>query len=168
MQNVLENLKKLFVSSTVDIFRQYFTYFTYFSSRNILWLDYRAFKVDYDLTTVRSKLPMIRLSCVQCCLCPDYGALNVVYVQTIVRSMLSTSGISCVQNCLCPDYRALKVAYVQTTVRSKILISRLSSVHWCFADRVFWNAWHPLVRSFWSGHTDVRYLWETSLALLGD
>ena len=134
----------MFVSSHVDIFRQYFTYFTYFSSRNILWLEHRAFKFGYDLTTVRSKLPvcvqiivrscvqccafkvvhsilsMSRLSCVKCCLCPDYPAFNVVYVRTIVRSKLPMAGLSCVESCLCPNYRAFKNTCVQTFERSLV------------------------------------------------
>ena len=147
--------QRLLVSSTVDIFRQYFTYFTYFSSRNILWLDYRAFKFGYDLTTVRSKLPvcvqtivrscvqccafkvvhsilsMSRLSCVKCCLCPDYRAFNVVYVRTIVRSKLPMSGLSCVQCWLCPYYRSFNVVYFRTIVRSKLPMSGLSCVESC-------------------------------------
>ena len=68
--------------------------------------DYRAFKVTYDQTIVRSKLHMSRLSCVQNCICPDYRAFKIAYVQTIVRSKLHMSRLSCVQNCICPDYRA--------------------------------------------------------------
>ena len=36
--------------------------------------DYRAFKIAYVQTIVRSKLHMSRLSCVQNCICPDYRA----------------------------------------------------------------------------------------------
>ena len=43
-QNTLENLKKLFVSSTVDFFRQYTTYF---SSRNDLWSDKSALETIF-------------------------------------------------------------------------------------------------------------------------
>ena len=149
----------MFVSSTVDIFRQYLTYLTYFSSRNILWLDYRAFKYGYDLTTVRSKLPvsrlscvrafnvvrsilsMSRLSCVQCCLCSDYRAFNVVYVRTIVRSKLPMSGLSCVQCWLCPYYRAFNVVYFWTILRSKLPLSGLSCVESCLCPnyRAFKN-----------------------------
>ena len=39
-----------------------------------LWSDYRAFKVAYVPTIVRSKLHKSRLSCVQNCICPDYRA----------------------------------------------------------------------------------------------
>ena len=67
------------------------------------WSDYRAFKTAYVQTVVRSKLPMIRLSCVQSNICPDYRAFKVAYVQTIVRSKLHMSRLSCVQKCLCPD-----------------------------------------------------------------
>ena len=95
------------------------------------WSDYRLFKTAYVQIVVRSRLPMIRLSCVQSCICTDYCAFKVTYVQTIVRSKLLMSRISCVQNCRCPDYRAFKIAYVQTIVRSKLLMSRLSFVQNC-------------------------------------
>ena len=36
--------------------------------------DFRAFKIAYVQTIVRSKLHMSRLSCVQNCICPDYRA----------------------------------------------------------------------------------------------
>ena len=93
--------------------------------------DFRAFKIAYVQTIVRSKLHMSRLSCVQNCICPDYRAFKIVYVQTIVRSKLHMSRLSCVQNCICPDYRAFKIAYVQTFVRSKLYMSRLSCVQNC-------------------------------------
>ena len=96
--------------------------------------DYRAFKVTYDQTIVRSKLHMSRLSCVQNCICPDYRAFKIAYVQTIVRSKLHMSRLSCVQNCICPDYRAFIF----------------------FPDRVILNARRHLVRSFRSGHIDFR------------
>ena len=48
--------------------------------------DFRAFKIAYVQTIVRSKLHMSRLSCVQNCICPDYRAFKIAYVQTIVRS----------------------------------------------------------------------------------
>ena len=48
--------------------------------------DFRAFKIAYVQTIVRSKLHMSRLSCVQNCICPDYRAFKFAYVQTIVRS----------------------------------------------------------------------------------
>ena len=48
--------------------------------------DFRAFKMAYVQTIVRSKLHMSRLSCVQNCICPDYRAFKIAYVQTIVRS----------------------------------------------------------------------------------
>ena len=99
--------------------------------QNCLCPDYRAFKIAYVQTIVRSKLHMSRLSCVQNCLCPDYRAFKIAYVQTIVRSKLHMSRLSCVQNCLCPDYRAFKIAYVQTIVRSKLHMSRLSCVQNC-------------------------------------
>ena len=37
-------------------------------------LSISIFKVAYDQTIVRSKLPMSRISCIQSCLCPDYRA----------------------------------------------------------------------------------------------
>ena len=48
--------------------------------------DFRAFKIAYVQTIVRSKLHMARLPCVQNCICPDYRAFKIAYVQTIVRS----------------------------------------------------------------------------------
>ena len=42
--------------------------------QNCLCPDYRAFKIAYVQTIVRSKLHMSRLSCVQNCICPDYRA----------------------------------------------------------------------------------------------
>ena len=42
--------------------------------QNFLCPDYRAFKIAYVQTIVRSKLHMSRLSCVQNCICPDYRA----------------------------------------------------------------------------------------------
>ena len=93
--------------------------------------DYRAFKVTYDQTIVRSKLHISGRSCVQNCLCPDYSAFKIAYVQTIVRSKLPMIRLSCVQICICPDCRAFKIAYVQTIVRSKLLMSRLSCVQNC-------------------------------------
>ena len=99
--------------------------------QNGLWPDYRAFKVTYVQTIVRSKLHMSRLSCVQNFICPDYRAFKIAYVQTIVRSKLHMSRLSCVQNCICPDYRAFKIAYVQTIVRSEWHMSRLSCVQNC-------------------------------------
>ena len=48
--------------------------------------DYRAFKIAYVQTVVRSKLQVSRLSCVQNCICPDYRAFKIANVQTIVRS----------------------------------------------------------------------------------
>ena len=86
--------------------------------QNGLCPDYRAFKVTYDQTIVRSKLHMSRLSCIQSYIYPDYRAFKIAYVQTILRSQLHLSRLSCVQNCICPDYRAFKIAYVQTIVRS--------------------------------------------------
>ena len=58
--------------------------------------DFRAFKIAYVQTIVRSKLHMSRLSCVQNCICPDYRAFKIAYVQTIVRSKLHMSRLSCV------------------------------------------------------------------------
>ena len=80
---------------------------------------------------VRSRVSLLRLSCVQSCPCPDYRAFKFAYVQTIVRSNLPMSRLSCVQICLCPDYRAFKFACVQTIVRSNLPISRLSCVPIC-------------------------------------
>ena len=88
---------------------------------------------DYVQTVVRSKLPMIRLSCVQSCICPDYSAFKIAYVQTIVRSKLHMSRLSCVQRALCPDFRAFKNASVQTVVRSKLPMIRLSRL--CNVER---------------------------------
>ena len=51
-QNTLENLKKFFVGSTVDFFRQYLTYF---SSQNVLWSNKGAVETSSDQATVRSK-----------------------------------------------------------------------------------------------------------------
>ena len=51
--------------------------------------DFRAFKIAYVQTIVRSKLHMSRLPCVQNCICPDYRAFKIAYVQTIVRSFFS-------------------------------------------------------------------------------
>ena len=42
--------------------------------QNCLCPDYRAFKIAFVQTIVRSKLHMSRLSCVQNCICPDYRA----------------------------------------------------------------------------------------------
>ena len=102
--------------------------------QNCICPDYRAFKIAYVQTIVRSKLHMSRLSCVQNCICPDYRAFKIAYVQTIVRSKLHMSRLSCVQNCICPDYRAFIF----------------------FPDRVILNARLHLVRSFRSGHIDFR------------
>ena len=113
--------------------------------QNGLCPDYRAFKVAYNQTIVRSKLHKSRLSCVQNCVCPDYRAFKFAYNQTIVRSKLHKSRLSCVQNCVCPDYWAFKFAYVQTIVGS-----------FFFPDRVILNARRHLVRSFRSGHIDFR------------
>ena len=72
--------------------------------------DFRAFKILYDQTLVRSKLkfvrsfvrsktPMSRLSCVQTCLCPDFRAFK-IFRAFIVRSKLPMS-----------DFRAFKILY---------------------------------------------------------
>ena len=50
--------------------------------------DFRAFKIAYVQTIVRSKLHLSRLSCIQNCICPDYRAFKIAYVQTIVRSFI--------------------------------------------------------------------------------
>ena len=105
--------------------------------QNSLCPDFRAFKILYDHTLVRSKLkvvgsfvrsktPMSRLSCVQTCLCPDFRAFKILYDQTLVRSKwkIVRSFV-----CSCPDYRAFKNTHVQTFVRSKMRMSRLSCVH---------------------------------------
>ena len=65
--------------------------------QNSLCPDFRAFKILYDQTLVRSKLKFVR---------------------SFVRSKTPMSRLSCVQTCLCPDFRAIKNAYVQTFVRS--------------------------------------------------
>ena len=99
--------------------------------------DFRAFKILYDQTLVRSKLkfvrsflrsktPMFRLSCVQTCLCPDFRAFKILYDQTLVRSKWKIVR-SFVRSC--PDYRAFKNTHVQTFLRSKMRMSRLSCVH---------------------------------------
>ena len=105
--------------------------------QNSLCPDFRAFKILYDQTLVRSKLkfvrsfvrsktPMSRLSCVQTCLCPDFCAFKILYDQNLVRSKWKIVR-SFVRSC--PDYRAFKNIYVQTFVRSKMRMSRLSCVH---------------------------------------
>ena len=120
--------------------------------QNSLCPDFRAFKILYDQTLVRSKLkfvrsfvrsktPTSRLSCVQTCLCPDFRAFKILYDQTLVRSKWKIVR-SFVRSC--PDYRAFKntyvqtwfkiafkIAYVQTIVRSKLHMSRLSCVQNC-------------------------------------
>ena len=51
--------------------------------QNSLCPDFRAFKILYDQTLVRSKLKFVR---------------------SFVRSKIPMSGLSCVQTCLCPDF----------------------------------------------------------------
>ena len=60
--------------------------------------DFRAFKVAYVQTIVRSKRKFVRSKINNLC----------VHVQTIVRSKVLMSRLSCVQNCLCPDFRAFQ------------------------------------------------------------
>ena len=101
---------------------------------------HRAFKSLHIQTSVRSKLPMSRLSCapkenscaskliicavmsrlscVQKTLCPDFRAFKMAYVQTFVQSKFFVRS-SCVQKSSNPDFRAFKIAYFQTLVRSK-------------------------------------------------
>ena len=78
------------------------------------WSDYRAFKMAYVQTFVRSNFPMSRLSCVQSYLWSEYRAFK-----------LHMSRLSCVHSYQWSDYRALKIAYVQTILSSKFLTSRL-------------------------------------------
>ena len=130
--------------------------------QNSLCPDFRAFKILYDQTLVRSKLkfvrsfvrsktPMSRLSCVQNLIWPDFSAFQIkfralicafknTYVQTFVRSNVLMSRLSCVQTCLCPDFRAFKILYDQTLVRSKWKIVR-SFVRWCPDYRAFKNTY---------------------------
>ena len=65
--------------------------------QNSLCPDFRAFKILYDQTLVRSKLKFVR---------------------SFVRSKTPMSRLSCVQKHSCPDFRVIKNAYVQTFVRS--------------------------------------------------
>ena len=105
--------------------------------QNSLCPDFRAFKILYDQTLMRSKLnfvrsfvrsktPMSRLLCVQTCLCPDFRAFKILYDQTLVRSKWKIVR-SFVRSC--QDYRAFKNTYVQTFVLSKLRMSRPSCVH---------------------------------------
>ena len=64
--------------------------------QNCICPDYRAFKIAYVQTIVRSKLHMSRLLCVQNCICPDCRAFKIAYIQTIVRSKFHMTRISCV------------------------------------------------------------------------
>ena len=54
--------------------------------QNCLCPDYRAFKIAYVQTIVRSKLHMSRLSCVQNCICPDYRAFIFFPVRVILNA----------------------------------------------------------------------------------
>ena len=58
--------------------------------QNSLCPDFRAFKILYDQTLVRSKLKFVR---------------------SFVRSKTPMSRLSCVQTCFCPDFRAFKILY---------------------------------------------------------
>ena len=60
--------------------------------------DFRAFKIAYVQTFVRSKGKFVRSKIDNLC----------VHVQTIVRSKRLMSRLSCVQDCLCPDFRAFQ------------------------------------------------------------
>ena len=66
--------------------------------QNSLCPDFRAFKILYDQTLVRSKLKFVR---------------------SFVRSKTPMSRLSCGQMCLWPDFRAFKILFDQTLVRSK-------------------------------------------------
>ena len=94
--------------------------------------DFRAFKIAYVQTFVRSKGEFV-------CSKIDYLC---VHVQTIVRSKGLMSRLSCVQKCLCPDFVRSKrkfvrskidnlCVHVQTIVRSKGLMSRILCVQKC-------------------------------------
>ena len=91
--------------------------------------DFRAFKIAYVQTFVRSKTKFVRSKINNLC----------VHVQTIVRSKGLMSRLSCVQKCLCPDFLAFQRKFVrskinnlcvhfQTIVRSKGFMYRLSCV----------------------------------------
>ena len=60
--------------------------------------DFRAFKIAYVQTFVRSKKKFVRSKINNLC----------VHVQTIVRSKGLMSRLSCVQKCLCPDFLAFQ------------------------------------------------------------
>ena len=60
--------------------------------------DFRAFKIAYVQTFVRSKRKFVRSKINNLC----------VHVQTIVRSKGLMSRLSCVQKCLCPDFLAFQ------------------------------------------------------------
>ena len=66
--------------------------------QNALCPDFRAFKIAYVQTFVRSKGKFVRSKIDNLC----------VHVQTIVRSKVLMSRLSCVQDCLCPDFRAFQ------------------------------------------------------------
>ena len=70
---------------------------------------HRAFKSPHIQTSVRSKLPISRLSCA-----PKENSCASKLIICAVMSRLSF-----VQKTLCPDFRAFKIAYVETFVCSK-------------------------------------------------
>ena len=79
---------------------------------------FRTFKI-FRAFSLRSKIPISRVSCVQNCLCPDFFCIPnknlsdnlCVHVQTIVRSKNFMPRLSCVQNCLCPDFRVFQTKF---------------------------------------------------------
>ena len=92
-------------------------------------------KSPHVQTFVRSKLPMSRLL--------GFQKEKSCAPKLIICAFKSR--LSCAQKTLCPDFRAFKIAYLQTIVRSLF-----------FPDRVILNARRHLVRSFRSGHIDLR------------
>ena len=115
--------------------------------------DFRAFKIAYVQTfvrskgkfvrskidnlcvhvqtIVRSKRLMSRLSCVQKCPCPDFlwvSKENSCAPKLIICAFMSR--LSCVRNALCPDFRSFKNAHVQTFCsKGKFVRSKIDN--WC-------------------------------------
>ena len=97
--------------------------------------DFRAFKIAYGQTFVRSKRKFVRSKIDNLC----------VHVQTFVRSKFFVSS-SCVQKSSCPDFRAFKIAYGQTFVRSKRKFVRSKIDNLCVHVQTFVRSKLPMAR----------------------